>query len=244
MDAYDVLVATHATCGAVGLCAMVPPLVARKGGALHRRAGWVFAAAMTGTATTGLVICALWVFAPLVVKPVSDGASEAWVAAHVASLRQAAGFLGFLACFLLSAVWHGLRSVGVKRGSVRPGDPLDVAVAGGTMLGGLGLAVAGLALGVPLFAIFGCLGVWSGWTDLQVVRQAFPTRMGWWYRHMSQMCGASIAAVTAFLVFNARSLVDLPDSLMLVPWLLPTLVGTPLVTVWVRRYRVRFGELG
>lgn len=52
-------------------------------------------------------------------------------------------------------------------------------------------------------------------------------------RHAGRMGGAYIAAATAFLVVN------LDDAPRLLVWLGPTIVGTPLITRAVRRFRAR-----
>jgi uncharacterized membrane protein len=51
--------------------------------------------------------------------------------------------------------------------------------------------------------------------------------------HLQRMTGAYIAALTAFLVVNAQG------RLSLLPWVLPTLVFTPVISAWSRRYRDR-----
>ena len=45
---HDLLLTPHVIAGVVALASMIVPLVARKGGRLHRRAGWVFVIAMIG----------------------------------------------------------------------------------------------------------------------------------------------------------------------------------------------------
>lgn len=61
-------------------------------------------------------------------------------------------------------------------------------------------------------------------------------RFDWFYRHIARMLGGYIATVTAV---SAVNLTMLPT---IVRWLWPTVIGTPLIVVWIRRYQRRFGE--
>lgn len=54
----------------------------------------------------------------------------------------------------------------------------------------------------------------------------------WMYLHIGRMLGAYIATFTAFLVVNSQYF---PTPL--ISWLAPTILGTPLIVYWVRRYR-------
>jgi len=57
----------------------------------------------------------------------------------------------------------------------------------------------------------------------------------WLPRHISGMLGSYIAMTTALLVVNASAIPgSIPD---FVYWLLPTIIGTPLIVLTVRRYR-------
>ena len=59
-------------------------------------------------------------------------------------------------------------------------------------------------------------------------------RNAWWFAHMSGMLGSYIATVTAFSVVNFGFL---PTAAR---WLWPTVIGTPLIALWVTYYRLRF----
>ena len=229
---YDVLVGVHAACGLLGLVVLPVPLVARKGGRAHRTGGWLFVAAMAGVSFSGLVITALWAAIPLVIKPLGEGVDPQ---AQAAALREMAVFLGFLAWLILGALWAGLRVVSIRRGTVPPDHPLDRGMAGLTLVGGALLILGGLWLVKPLYIGFGLIGIVTGRQDLSAIRDTRATA----YRHGRAMGGAAIAAVTAFLVFNTRRFVELPDAWTLVPWVLPSLVGSPLLSVALRPYRPR-----
>lgn len=87
-------------------------------------------------------------------------------------------------------------------------------------------AVRGSGLSVVLLVFAGVMAVLA-LTDL--VRHAEAEEVV--ERHGGRMGGAYIAAVTAFLVVN---LDGVPDLLV---WLGPTVVGTPLIALSIRRFR-------
>ena len=96
----------------------------------------------------------------------------------------------------------------------------------------------GIALRSPLLTWFPLIGVLSGAAGLRYWLKAPRERMHWWYQHMADMIGTCIAALTAFLVVNARSL-GMPRFSLLV-WLAPTLVGVPAIVLWTLHYKRRF----
>lgn len=102
--------------------------------------------------------------------------------------------------------------------------------------GGIGLAFAGLIFWVglsgdalnPVLIVFGAiLTLMAG---LELIRPV--AKIDRFRAHGSRMGGAYIAAFTAFLVVNL-------DSPSLWPWLLPSLLGTPLIVVALRRFCLR-----
>jgi len=88
-----------------------------------------------------------------------------------------------------------------------------------------------------VFITFGCLG-------LLFVRQDFKNQKGqsaiknyWLIAHLQRMTGSFIAALTAFLVVNAKYFPEQIPSF--VYWLLPTIILTPLIIKWSGKYEVK-----
>lgn len=65
-----------------------------------------------------------------------------------------------------------------------------------------------------------------------------PNRNWWWYFHMNRMLSAYVAMVTAFLVQNVGR--RLPADWMWITWVLPALIATPLISMWIGHYRRKF----
>jgi hypothetical protein len=100
---------------------------------------------------------------------------------------------------------------------------------------GIRLLISGNSFGVVLM-VFGALGLRLVRTDFANFKGQSKVKNYWLLAHLQRMTGAYIAAITAFLVVNAKySPVEIPS---LVVWLLPTAVLTPLIISWSRKYKV------
>ncbi|MFZ6183608.1 hypothetical protein [Nannocystis pusilla] len=234
-ELYLPLLTLHIGAGVTSLLTLVPPLVARKGGAWHRRVGLAFVAAMAVTAVSGLVIAGLWIAVPLAIKPPP---SPEQAAAQIAGMRQFGCFLAYLGVLILQAVTSGMRAVAVGRRRAAHGALVDRAMAVFVLGTGAALAIAGICQGSVLMIVFGAIGSHGGWHDLRYHLRPQTERRAWLVRHLESMLGAVIAALTAFSVFNVSRLFGavLPADLAFLPWVLPTLIGVPAARAWKARY--------
>jgi hypothetical protein len=207
------LLAIHVAAGALALVVAPAAMVTAKGGRAHRRWGTVYYWAMAVVALTAIVV-ALWRPNP---------------------------FLALVAVFSFYFAFTGRRVLRHKRPDRgERATALDWGAAVAAAAASVALIVLGIvqpgAVWVKLgtvAVVFGVLGL--AFAALQLSRfarpPADPTR--WWFSHMSGMLGSYVAAFTAFSVVNFTFL---PTT---VRWLWPTLVGTPLIVLWVS-YKRRF----
>ena len=84
--------------------------------------------------------------------------------------------------------------------------------------------------------VFGILGMILAGLDIAKFVRPPADRHAWWFAHMGGMLGSYIATVSAFSVVNFTLL---PTA---VRWLWPTVIGTPLIVVWIAYYRIRFSR--
>ena len=213
----------HIAGGSAALLSMFIPMVAPKGGTTHRRAGWVFVSGMTLVSITALALSAARYFL--------DPRPQA---------KAFALFLFYVALLTGNAVSVGVRVLRTKKRTGPHTHPLDVGLASVLTLASAAMAAYGVNTSQPLFAAFSILGLVSGVQGLYYWLRTPTDRMHWWFRHMSAMLGACIAATTAFLVVNAP-LAGLPRTSIIV-WLAPTIVGTPAIAIWTAYYKRRFAS--
>ncbi len=232
----DLLLLVHVVAGFVGLGAFWIPVFARKGGRAHVRAGRVFAC------------CAYVVTLSAVVAAAGRVASHLRLGIGVAEQPGAYGFavlLGYLGVVTFVMVRQGMRVLATRREPARLRTPAHEALAWVSM--STSVLVVGFALTVwseasPVLLGMSPIGLFTGRRMLGLMRDPGKRRMGWFYSHMASMLGSGIAFHTAFIVFGARRMwaYQIEGPLAAVPWVLPTVLGVPVIVVWTRRYRRRF----
>jgi uncharacterized membrane protein len=214
----DILPLLHLTAGTIALIVAPLAMVAAKGGDWHRRWGKVFFYGMAVVAATAIALGFM---------------RENWLMALVA-------------VFSFHMVASGYRALYLKRlhEGQRPQrmDRLIIAVAGlvngGLLLwGGINLVLGHRTSGPIIFTAFGLIGVLFVWRDAQRFYKANHDKREWLYGHMTGFLGGYIATVSAFSAVN----LDMIQPRWL-QWLWPTLLGAPLIALWVRYYKKRFAE--
>ncbi|WP_223645311.1 DUF2306 domain-containing protein [Corallococcus sp. EGB] len=211
----------HIASGVVAFVTLWLPLVARKGGALHRRVGWAYVGAMIAAALSSLVI--------------SGGR-------FLQAPREQPMALFFIYIAVLSAA-SATMGVRVLRTKTRTGasmHPLDVGLSTLLLCMGLFTEAYGLRMGVPLLWGFAPVGIFSGTTGLWYWLRPPQERMHWWFQHMGAMVASGIGTLTAALVVNARHVGI--NGLQLALFLGPTVVGVVGLRLWTRYYRQRFAR--
>jgi uncharacterized membrane protein len=207
------LLAIHVAAGTLALVVAPVAMITAKGGPAHRRWGRVYYRAMSVVAVTAVVV-ALWRPNP---------------------------FLAMVAVFSYYFSFTGRRVLLHKRPDLgERATALDWGAALAAAATGAGLVVLGIVrpgavwvqLGV-VAVVFGVLGL--AFASLQLWRFARPPvdPRRWWFAHMTGMLSSYLAAVTAFSVVNFAFL---PTT---VRWLWPTLLGSPLIALWVTSHRRR-----
>ncbi len=200
MTIFELLLALHVLGGSIALLAGPAPMLARKGGRLHRRAGLVFCIAMGASAVSAFVL-ALIVHSTLLLT------------------------IAVLTAFLIVS---GLRAIAFRRGA-RPRVADDLTC---LLLVAFGLWLLWRSTSVPditgLFFGVGSLILAARQWQLQ-----HAARPDWLLAHIAGLGGAYTATVTAFLVVNVAFL---PRP---VTFIVPTVIGTVLITWASIRYAVR-----
>ncbi len=216
-----IILALHIAGGTAALVSMLLPLIARKGGQLHRRSGWVFVSGMTVVSATAFILSA----ARLLTDPTPEG-------------RTAGAFLFFVAILTAAGVSAGVRVLRAKQRTAPHRNLWDLGMAFTLTLASVAMAIWGLSSGRTLLTAFSAIGLLTGGSQLAYWLRPPTHPMHWWFQHMGSMMGSCIAATTAFLVVNASRVGA--DTFALAVWLTPTIIGTPMIVLWTAYYRRRF----
>lgn len=151
------------------------------------------------------------------------------ISATVISVMKHNQFLLHIGIFSFFLVYSGFRSVQNK--SLLP-----------SLMDWIVVLIAIINCGIMLTSskivliVFGAIGSFLALRDAKLMydvknNKAIQKNV-WMIRHLGMMLGGYIATFTAFLVVNV-SLERLPW----LPWLLPTIIGTPLIAYWTRKYQ-------
>ena len=209
-----VLLGLHIAAGATALLSGLVPMLGRKGGLWHVRAGRVYTACMVIVALTAVSLCLL--------QPVTLG-------------RLFLTGIAVLSFYLSFTGWRAAR----RRSAILPLP--DRLLAFVVLLTGLLMIGTGIRLGAVLFTFFG--GLLCLFAGLDTWRSLRP-RTGvepWLIRHFTRLGGSYISAATALIVVNIGRWLpaEAPAWTSLVVWLAPTFIGSLLIVHTVRRYRTR-----
>jgi hypothetical protein len=151
------------------------------------------------------------------------------VSAILISLMKENRFLLHIGIFSFYLVYSGYRSV--KNKSLNP-SVIDFVLLLTAFLNCLAMVLSGQLV----LIVFGVLGASLVAQDAKlfydIIKQKEILKNKWLLRHIGMMLGGYIATFTAFLVVNVSL-----ESLPWLPWLLPTIIGTPLIAYWTRKYQ-------
>jgi uncharacterized membrane protein len=213
---FNTFLTLHIIGGSVGLFTGTINLVRKKGDKNHKLIGKIFTYSML---TAGFSSFALSILHPNY-------------------------FLFMIGVFTIYLVGTGYRYIYLKMlGSEQRPTILDWTITIGMLMAGLlfiGIGIRHLLaqnnMGI-VFIVFGVLGLRSVKTDFDNYKGKLKAKNYWLLAHLQRMTGGYIAAITAFLVVNAKySPVVLPSVLV---WLLPTVILTPLIIAWTKKYKVK-----
>lgn len=206
----------HIIGGTVGLFTGTINLVRKKGDKKHKLVGKFFTYAMLTAGFSSLVL----------------------------SIIHPNNFLFMVGIFTLYLVGTGYRYVYSKMlGSEQNPTIIDWTITVGMLLAGIlfiGLGISNLIarnnFGIVLI-VFGIIGLRFVIADYNNYKGKGKEKNYWLLAHLQRMIGGYIAATTAFLVVNAHYFpVILPSALV---WLLPSIILTPLIISWSKKYEVK-----
>lgn len=226
---FRLVLGAHLACAFGAAALFWVPLSTAKGGPLHVRAGRLYARLIYLTAITGV---------PLTIMMLVSASGQAQ-AGQQATFRTAA-FLAYLLSILVMPVYHGVRVVRARGGGTRVGSPLHTALALSAIIGGVMLGAAAVAWREWPFLLMSPIGPVLGVRALRYARSAGSAgAAGWREEHIVFMVMSGIAVHTAMLVFGTTRTLQMTftGAAVYLPWLLPTLIGFPLLVLRVRRER-------
>lgn len=215
---FQSALAVHIAAGAVAVSVFWVPLVTKKGGRTHRRAGWVYVVAAATLAITGFLLS---------IHLVSSGGPLRW---------RAGVFFAYVSVLAGASAQFGVRALRTKGRATASRGALDLVPPLLLVAGGVALAAFGLHRSMVLYVLFAALGMVLGLSQLRFWHTPPAHERAWFLAHMSGMGTSCITTVTAFVVVNAPSFGMRTFDLTL--WAGPIAVLAVGLTIW-RRYHAR-----
>jgi hypothetical protein len=222
---FRIVLGLHIIAGAAALLAFWIPLVTRKGGRTHRRAGWVYVTAAAIVAVTGIAGAGRLI--------VYDPRPHAW---------RAGIFLVYVGLFAAESALLGVRALRPQTRADSVQNAVDLVPSLLLVAGGVALVAFGVFQARLLFVLFAALGVGQGAMHLRSWRTHRKNREGRLLAHMSAMGTSCITTLTAFIVVNAPRLGMRTFDPRL--WALPIVALGLGLAVVRRHYAKRFAQGG
>ena len=210
----------HILAGSISLVLFWLPVIVKKGGKVHNQVGKAY-------------VWAMWI--------VVISAFLLSVKNLVLQRYMSAGFLGFLSIITAAPLWYAQAILNHKKGISPPYFKQFKVLHILIFFMGTALVVWSIILKVQdaaiLLLVFGILGMTS-FTDAFSSYDKIRQREKWIVTHLRGMLSTGIAAYTAFFAFGGRQLFSdfLTDQWMVIPWVLPTIIGTFGIRYWRKRY--------
>jgi len=217
---FDALVALHIVSGTIGLVTLWVPLFAKKGGALHRSWGRVFARALTVTGIIAVGISLVSLRWPLETHPWSDDA---------ALVRGLFGWMMlYLATLTITLARYGMLVIRNRRAHARDRESLNVVLQILTFLTAANCLWHGVELGQPVMMGIPAVGLVISVLNLRYIFRETPLANEWLIQHTRGLVGAGISVYTAFLAFGAVNLMP-AHAFNPILWATPTVLGMTLL---------------
>jgi hypothetical protein len=222
---FRIVLGVHIIAGAAALLVFWIPLVTRKGGRTHRRAGWAYVTAAAIVAVTGIASAGrLMVYDP---RP------HAW---------RAGIFLVYVGLFAAESALLGARALRPQTRADSVQNAVDLVPSLLLIAGGVAVVAFGVSQAQLLFVLFAALGVGQGAMHLRSWLTHRKNREGRLLAHMSAMGTSCITTLTAFTVVNAPRLGMRTFDPRL--WALPIVALSLGLAILRRHYAKRFAQGG
>lgn len=226
MILFKTLIVAHVISGSVALISFWVPVVARKGGALHRKAGRLFSLSLYAAAycAIGMALLNLTLASnrhpTLADRDVFDGLFG-WMMLYLGALTIGLGH-------------YGIASARSRGRSPDNRAPVNIAVQLCVIALAVKCGVEGYRLSQPLMIGLAALGFAAAITFLIAMARRSQRTRSHVREHLKAMVGAGISAYTAFLSVGLLQI--FPDHVFNPAiWSIPSMIGVVLILFHFRR---------
>jgi hypothetical protein len=232
----------HVIIGSIALIVFWLPLFAKKGSSKHRLFGNLFVKGMYTVSISGLIMSTLVLIDPIAVRLPEAIMSTEKTNSFILQNRIFAGFLLMLSVLVFSNVRQSIVVLEAKadRSRLKTKFHLSLLVILGLL--GITMAVVGFIFEILLFKIFAGLCIANSLAMLYYIFKPSIKKREWIIVHLGNILGAGIGAYTAFFAFGGNRLFAdiLTGSLMVLPWVLPSIIGVTASIYLTKKYSQQY----
>ncbi|MDH3711027.1 MAG: hypothetical protein OER04_14125 [Cyclobacteriaceae bacterium] len=213
----------HIAAGSISLVLFWLPVINKKGGKAHSNIGKAY-------------VMAMWI---VVFTALALSIKNLFIQNYIA-----AAFLGFLSVLTSAPLWYAKAILNHKKEISRSYFNRFKALHTVIFFMATGLVIWSVLLKVQdnaiLLLIFGILGMTS-FGDAFSNYHKIRARETWIVTHLRGMLSTGIAAYTAFFAFGGRQFLGniLTDQWMVIPWVLPSIIGVLGIRYWTKKFTKR-----
>jgi len=234
---FETFVAMHIVTGSVGLVSFWVPIIAKKGGANHRKWGRIFTWMMLATGAAAVGISTTTIFAPVETHPHLMDMPEF---ADPATIRGIFGWMMlFLAILTVNLAWYGWQAISNKRNHLQNRGWFNMALQPVLLITAINCVVQGILINQVLMIGISFIGFATVATNWWFLFRQRPAPYEWLNEHIKALVGAGISVYTAFFAFGAVRLIP---ELALQPalWAVPLVTGVSLIVYHQHNVRKQF----
>ena len=207
-----------------------------KGGIRHRWAGRWFSRLVYTAAASGTILALASLVAPGSVRVPDASASKPALEVAAHQTRQLMWLTLYVVLIIVSPVQHGLGVVAAagRPPRLRTWPHLTLCLL--SMLGSAALLPTLMVWQQPTWLVLAPIGFIVGLRQMAYAARPAATAEEWRREHLTSLLTAGITLHTTMLVLTTSRVLKWPQHgwQMWLPWILPALVGLPLI-LWLRR---------
>ena len=223
---FEWLVALHIVTGSIGLVVVWIPIVGKKGGLIHRRAGNLFVQSMLSTGLTAVAISLTTLYDPTGTHP---HLSDHEVFSNPQAISNIFGWMMlYLATLTINLAWQGWLCMRNRQNHARNRAWHNLLSQFLLSIVSINCLARGIMAEEIMMAGISMVGFATVATNIWFLYKPAPLPVDRIKEHIKCLIGAGISVYTAFFAFGAVRL--LPE-LALQPglWAIPLIVGLTLI---------------
>ena len=236
---HSLLIDAHIAIGSIALILFWVPVFAKKGSRVHVKFGKVYVSAMYAVVVTAFVASVLVLIDPIAAEPPGRDLDIEASQRFRERARNFSLFLLMLSVLVFTSLRHGILALRARVDSDALSRPVHRATIGLLLLLGVGVGLIGIRAGLILLMVFSGISIAGAIGMFRDTRANMRKRNERIAAHLNALIGTGIGAYTAFFAFGgSRFFAELlPGQWQVIPWVLPSVIGTIAIRRLVKRYQ-------